>query len=209
MSKLLRATGVALIAVASQAQAAFLDAPVPENAYITRFGLDWAWAAPVAGDGSFVDYAHEGVPGAFTGVDLSYQSQFGWRLATHEELAHAPSAWDFIFVGANVPAALGAVDPVSGALNAAGRAATVSRPGAMACASPYFNDWARTCNWQNGPGSGDANQAPWWEPGQATWHDTLVVRQASVVPEPGAGLLMVLGLGTLGACARRRAQAPT
>ena len=34
--------------VALGASAAYLNSPVPANAYITKGGLDWAWASPVS-----------------------------------------------------------------------------------------------------------------------------------------------------------------
>ena len=42
--------GFVLLTVIST-QAAYLDAPVPSNAYITYNGLDWAWASPCSGAG--------------------------------------------------------------------------------------------------------------------------------------------------------------
>ncbi|MGA9850601.1 MAG: hypothetical protein WBQ45_23550 [Roseiarcus sp.] len=95
---LVGALGVALLA--GGANASLVNAPVPSNAYIVFDGLDWAWAAPVAADGSF----------GCCGVDLSYESQFGWRLPTATELTNAPSALQFLFAGANVP--LNGTDPV-------------------------------------------------------------------------------------------------
>jgi hypothetical protein len=49
MKRLLLATALAagLAAAPGGAEAAYLDVPVPTNAYITRGGLDWAWAFPL------------------------------------------------------------------------------------------------------------------------------------------------------------------
>ena len=194
---------LAASAGANVAQAAFVNSPVPLDAYITFGGLDWAWASPVAGDGSYVPAPGEPV-GTFTGLDLSYQSQFGWRLATSSELVFAPSAFDFIFAGANVP--LGASDAVSGAFNYPSTNPNVIRPGALACATPYFSMWSRACNWQNGPGSGDRTSGPWWQPGEVSYRDTLVVRNVLAVPEPSSYLLMLGGLIALVGCSKTRAR---
>ena len=194
---------LAFAASCACSHAALLDAPVPVNAYITFNGMHWAWANAVAPDGSFIDTAYK--PGSYTGIDLSYQSQFGWRLATIDELSDGPIATDFLFDGANVPGAALSVDPVSGAFNT-----TNGRKGvAMACASPYFSAWAPTCNFANGPGVNVSGvmSTPWWgQPGSFAWSDTLVVRAIppSPIPEPSTWLLMALSLGAVGAAARRR-----
>jgi len=190
----------ALVLACAGAQAARYDAPVAANAYITYNGFDWAWANPVAADGSFVEYA---APTLYTGIDLSYQSQFGWRLATVEELAFAPLASQFLFEGANVPGEPGAKDPVSGSW--------VNNPGRngmdMACAAAYFSAWATTCNYANGPGLNvpGYQSSPWWgQPGSQAWSDTLVVRVAAPVPEAATVAMMLAGLGVIGAVRRRR-----
>src|ERR1700730_4241731 len=85
-------------------KAAFVETPLPSNTYIDFDGLDWAWAYPA--------------PASYPGFDLSYQSQFGWRLPPAAELAGAPGAINFLFAGANVPfsgTGIAAHDPVSGA----------------------------------------------------------------------------------------------
>ena len=60
----------AAMTVLPTVQAAPLNQPLASNAYISFGGLEWAWASALA---SF-------------DVDLSYQSQFGWRLPTLQEL---------------------------------------------------------------------------------------------------------------------------
>lgn len=165
----------------SSAQAALVNAPVANNAYITFAGLNWAWAFPLP---------------AASGLDLSYQSQFGWRLPTAAELLNAPNATDFIFAGANVP--LGGSDAATGARFAATNATLI---GAAACATPYFSNSYRHCDWQDGNGQ---RYAPWaGSAGAFSFADQVVVRVAAAVPEPET--YAMLGLGVLAvAFARRR-----
>lgn len=143
---------VALLGITS-VQAANVETPLPANTYITKDGLDWVWAYPYNnGHANF---------------DLSYQSQFGWRLPTEQELANAPLATEFIFAGANVP--LGGSDPVSGA------SFHVSNPaldGAAACATPYFSNGSwNHCDW------GDADEGVWYgQDGALDWAEQLLVR---------------------------------
>jgi hypothetical protein len=69
-----------------------INAPVPTNAYLVENGLDWAWAYPLPAD---CGQNFSPCPG----FDLSYQSQFGWRLPTAQELANPPLATNFLFAG--------------------------------------------------------------------------------------------------------------
>lgn len=177
------AAAVAMLASAST-QAALVNAPVANSAYISMGGLDWAWAYPL--------------PASF-GLDLSYQSQFGWRLPTLAELAAAPLATDFMFASANVP--LGGSDPLTGASFSAVNAALT---GAAACATPYFSNSYRHCDWQDGNGQ------PWqpWagSAGAQSFADQLVVRAgASQVPEPASLALVGLALAAAGWMRRRGA----
>lgn len=182
----LKASALALCVAAAfavPAQAAFDNDPLPSNAYITYNGLEWAWAMPVPGDGSW------GVA-----LDLSVQGTLGWRLPTAAELAMAPNATDFMFAGANVP--LGGVDPVSGSTFSAVNA---NLTGDAACAAAYFNNSYHHCDWQDGNGQ---TFGPWFgTPGAQSFADTLVVR---AVPEPETYGLMALGLVGIGAAVRRR-----
>lgn len=173
---------LALCAAVGSANAALVNAPVASNAYITLNNVDWAWAFPLP---------------ASAGLDLSYQSQFGWRLPTAAELANAPLATDFMFAGANVP--LHGTDPVSGAYFAATNG---NLTGAGACATAYFSNSYRHCDWQDGAGQ---KYGPWaGTPGSQSFGDQLVMR---AVPEADTYAMLVAGLGLLGLVARRRKQA--
>ncbi|RYH09725.1 PEP-CTERM sorting domain-containing protein [Tropicimonas sp. IMCC6043] len=171
---------------ADMASAVAYEAPVASNAYITMNGLDWAWAAP---------WAYDSGSGGF---DLTYQSQFGWRLPTVEELLNAPGGLDFQFAGANVP--LAGTDPVSGSRFSYSDA---NLTGAAACAAAYFSDsvW---CDWGNAPDN-IAGPVPWaGQPGYLSYSDTLVVRDASPIPVPGAVGLLLTGIASLYGFKRRR-----
>ena len=190
-----------MAALAGRAQASPFPAipiqsAVPSNAYITFGGLDWAWASPVAADGSFGD----------GGIDLSFQGPLGWRLPSTHELAFGPSALDFVFQDANVPFSSN-LDPVSGA----SFHANSLLDGDAACAAPYFNADYRHCDWGNGVGSGGdpdfiIPEEAWWDelnPDKVNFAETLVVRDPRV-PEPTT--MALLGAGLSAMIARRRAR---
>ncbi len=171
-----------LVGVSASAQALPVNVPVPTNAYITQGGLDWAWAAPCAPTDPSC-----GV------IDLSYQSQFGWRLPTAAEILNHPDAMDFVFAGANVP--FGGSD-ANGANFSDG-----SPPGDAACAAPYFSTAHLHCDWGNGANNlwaGLAGSQDFWE--------ALVVRGEldGQTPIPGALPLFAGGLGVVAFLARRR-----
>ncbi len=175
---------VAGLAFCTSANAAFLDAPVPANAYISQNGLDWAWANPLPGPGN--------------GFDLSFQGALGWHIPTAQELALAPLATDFLFAGGNVP--FNGSDPVSGA-NFQATNGAYNNDGA--CATPYFSNNYRHCDWQDGLGQ---PYGPWaGMAGAPTFGEQLVVRGAAQVPAPGALALLGLGLVGLGVARRRKA----
>jgi PEP-CTERM motif len=165
---------------------ALINEPVPSNAYITINGLDWAWASPYS-TGSYR-----------FGLDLSYQSAFGWHIPSSAELALAPLATDFVFAGANVP--LDGSDPVSRAYLETGFG---SPPGDVALAVPYFNTMNWWGDWGNAPGSGGIRIRP-WNSSSLTDAEFLVVRQSQQVPEPATLLMLGLGLVVLAGMIRFR-----
>lgn len=189
------AGAVLLAGSAASAQAAFVDAPVPASAYISKGGLDWAWANPV--------------PGA----DLSFQGGQGWRLPTLAELQNAPLATEFLKAGGNVP--FNGSDPVSGANFSAQNSAYTNAASAGACATPYFSAQYHHCDWQDGLGQ---PLGPWEGlPGAPSFADQLVVRSLSPTPTINLGdpaqipalgaeglALLSLGLAIAGLVAARR-----
>ena len=180
MKSLMLASAAAIAALALPASAASLNAPVPTNATINYGGLQWAWASPLEQ----------------TTVDLSYQSQFGWRLPTAQELLNAPSAMDFMFAGANVP--LGGTDPISGVYFAY-TAPTLDSAAALAVA--YFSSYDHG-DWCNAPGSACGFGEVPWNTGNY-YNESLVVRAiAGGVPEPATWALMILGFGAVGMAMR-------
>ena len=179
------ATSISLAAACfTGAHASYVNAPLPTNTYIVKGALDWAWAFPLP---------------AAIGLDLSFESALGWRLPSLAELAAAPLATDFLFTGANVP--LAGTDPVSGASFQATNAAL---NGAAACATPYFSNSYKHCDWQDG--NGQINQ-PWaGVPGAASFADQLVVRAdpSAAIPEPATLALLCIGLFGIPSVSRRK-----
>lgn len=171
----------AAIMMTGSAHAAFIDAPLPANAFIHFKGFDWAWAAPCS---PIAGSSCDSTAGSF----LSYQGTQGWRLPTAAEWMNAPTATDFQFVGANVPA--GGTDAVSGATFYGANGSD------SACATPYFSATYHHRDY------GDVvygNPNNLW--GGSGSNDTWFVR-STAVPEPG--VFVLLGLGVIALGARRR-----
>ena len=140
--------------------------PVPQSAYISRDGLDWAWAAPV--------------PAPLAGLDLARTAPEGWHLPSDAELASAPAPRDFVFPGANVP--------LDGEDRASGARFLMPGPGlegAAACAAPWFGAW-RHCDWVDGEGV--FGQAWAGREGQSRFSEQLMVRDSRPPTIPLAAL---------------------
>ena len=183
----------ALILPVQASFAGFIDAAVPSNAYISFGGSDWAWASPC--DGSD--------PSCGDVTLLSFQASQGWRLPTAAEILSAPSAFDFLFAGGNVP--FNGVDPISLAQFQATNANYDAARSAGACAAPYFSDDHRHCDWSNGQDGGDGFN--WWSPANSNLGlETLVIRdqQGPSIPEPGSMALLALGAAGLGITRRKK-----
>jgi hypothetical protein len=188
MKRTLAFCALALLLFPAASKAALVNIPLPDGSYIENYmgsGLDVAWAAPCAP-----------LAPSCGVIDLSFQSGFGWRLATLDEVAFLSAnlvAQDFVFAGANVP--LGGSD-------ANGANFSGSPGGAAACAAPYFSSFHYHCDWSNGVGTG-AGAVPWGfgQPGELSHAEAIAVRGAAV-PEPA--ILALFGLSAL--MARRRSR---
>ena len=171
--------GLSAMTMACPASAAFINTPVPTDAYIAYGGLDWAWASPCS---------PSGCDGA-DALDLSYQSSQGWRLPTTLELAARPAASDFIFVGANVPSFGTSVEGT----------VFYGAPGDGACAAAYFVSDFNHCDYGDGS-IGYIYGLPIQDNTNPVGYETWLVRQP--LPEPIT--LSLFGAGLAGAVAMRR-----
>lgn len=179
------AGAVAALGAATTASAAFINTPIPTNAYITIGGLDWAWGSPVVGDDG----------------QLTFQATLGWRLPTDAELLTAPRNTAFQFVGANVP-----FNGTAAGSGATFQDLTATYTGAAACATPYFSATYHHCDWGDG-----AVGVPWaGQPDSEVNSDQLYVRAtlasptSGAVPEPSTWAMLIMGFGALGVMMRRR-----
>ncbi|WP_051902226.1 hypothetical protein, partial [Photobacterium sanctipauli] len=147
---------------------AVLMSEVSENAYITIGNYDVAWASPCAA-----------VSPSCAPIDLSYQSQFGWKVIT-EDLFNSLglSATSFVFAGANVDYATGNnLDEATGATiaNLAGQLPQ----GDVAVATPWFSSRYDHIDW----GNGVDNKWSFADNNGLAYGDTIVARY---VPEPSS-----------------------
>jgi len=121
-------------------------------------------------------------------------------------LANSPLATEFMKAGANVP--LDGTDAVSGARFDATNSALT---GPAACATPYFSNYYRHCDWQDGMGQ---PYQPWaGMPNAEDFADQLVVRRSvpapsvvAAVPTLEMGGLALLSLSLLGVAWSRAAR---
>ena len=186
--KALSAALAVLAGLSGAASAATYNHEVASNAYVTKGGLDWAWANPLPND--------------VAPIDFSFQGAFGWRLPTLAELlASAPTALEFLFPGANVP--FNGTDPVSGSRF---QATNADYTGAGACAAAYFSLSYVHCDWQDGLGQ---PLGPWaGMPGAFSFAEQLVVRDAmGAVPLPAGIVLLGGGLGAFFGFGRKKRRA--
>jgi hypothetical protein len=176
-------------APAAYAVPADFSTPLPNNAFIVFQGRMWAWAAPDNG-GQFG-----------SSVDLSVQGLFGWRLPAPTELLEAPTALNFLFPGANVPA--GSFDAASGDPNSGSFFAGALLNSDGACAASYFSNGLGNCDWDNAPGTGLPGARPWaGQVGADQFSESLVV--IAPTPIPATWPLMLTGLTGLGFGAFRK-----
>ena len=144
---------IALTIAAASPAAAIINAPVPTAAYISFGGLHWAWASPCDASG----------PASCGAIDLAYQGTQGWRVAEAADFANSPTAADFLFAGANVPA--GGTE--------AGTGATFFNANIIdgACASAWFSNLYTHCDFGDGVSGAISNKpgAPVGECCNETW----------------------------------------
>ncbi len=188
MIKMLAITFAAAFGMAASPATAIIMAPVPANAYITFGGLDWAWASPCDAEGE----------DSCSSIDLSYQATQGWRIASVADFANGPTAEDFLFAGANVPA--------EGEEQGTGATFFGANPIDGACATAWFSNLYTHCDYGDG-----VSGTVWNMPGNTGQGDccseTWVVRGfcgGNVVPEPASWAMLIAGFGLTGAVMRRR-----
>jgi hypothetical protein len=176
--------GLFIAVFSNIANGALYNAEVPANAYITIDGFDVAWAGPCAAEGASCGK-----------IDLSFQSQFGWKVMAKEVFESLSIDYlDFVVVGGNVDYVTGnKKDEVSGAY--LGALSTFTVPGDVAVAAPYFSSLYYYVDWKNGVEN-------LWDPiSDDPYAEALVYRPAaSPVPVPAAVLLLGSGLATLLGC---------